>query len=256
MRGKIIAGNWKMNKDVFGGAMLVRELVDSLATEPGVQAVLCPPFPVLAAAAQLLENTGIFLGAQNMHFENDGAYTGEVSGSMLVAVGCTHVILGHSERRQYFGETETTVNRRVRKALEVGLTPIICIGETLDERDRGITESIVERQLLGAFSEVSPDDAARCIVAYEPVWAIGTGRNATPGQAQDVHAFLRSVLSRVYGHETAAGIILQYGGSMKPDNAFELLSQPDVDGGLIGGASLTASSFIAIVDAARRSLIR
>ena len=256
MRGKIIAGNWKMNKDVIGGAMLVRELVDTLAAAPGVQVVLCPPFPVLAAAAPLLESTGIFLGAQNMHFENDGAYTGEVSGTMLVAAGCTHVILGHSERRQYFGETDTTVNRRVRKALEVGLTPIVCVGETLDERDRGITESVVETQLLGAFSEISPEHAARCIVAYEPVWAIGTGRTATPGQAQDVHAFLRSVLSRVYGHETAAGIILQYGGSMKPDNAFELLSQPDVDGGLIGGASLTASSFSAIVDAARRSLIR
>ena len=258
MRGIIIAGNWKMNKDVAEGETLVRDILVSLngiALPEQVRVILCPPYLVIPAVAPLLRGTSLQLGAQHMHYENDGAYTGEISGSMLASAGCTHVIVGHSERRQYFGETDATVNRRAKKALEIGLKPIVCVGETLEEREAGVTNTVVERQLLGAFTDFSVEMMRATIIAYEPVWAIGTGKTATPAQAQEVHALIRGIIAREFGAEIANAIILQYGGSMKADNARELLMQPDVDGGLIGGASLSAPSFAAIVQAAMQTIV-
>lgn len=249
MRTKIIAGNWKMNQTAAETARLIAEIRAEVDGVEAVETVVCPPFTSLAAAAEALRGSVVALGAQNVHWEKNGAYTGEVSADMLREAGVRYVIVGHSERRQYFGETDETVSRRARAALGAGLNPIVCVGETLQEREAGATADVVERQLRAGLSGVEPGDWARLVIAYEPVWAIGTGRTATAEQAQDVHAGIRAVVGELAGAETAAGIRIQYGGSMKPDNAAELLAQPDVDGGLIGGAALDAASFAAIVKA-------
>jgi triosephosphate isomerase len=250
MRSKIIAGNWKMNKDADESVELINNLLTRGAEIPAaVTVVLCPPFTSLAIAHRLLDGSPFFLGAQNMHYEDEGAFTGEVSAAMLKSVGCSYVILGHSERRQLFGETNELVNRKLRKALASGLTPIVCVGETLEEREREVTEQVISVQLKGALKDVSEADVARTIIAYEPVWAIGTGRNATPDQAEDVHRFIRKLIGQMYSWTTAEKVVIQYGGSVKPDNAAGLLGKPDIDGALVGGACLKVESFFGILKA-------
>jgi triosephosphate isomerase len=253
MRQFVVAGNWKMNMDAVSGRALASEIRDALMRQPtmnGVQAIVCPPFPVLAAVHEVLDSSGIGLGAQNMHSEESGAFTGEVSPGMLTAVGCTHVILGHSERRQLFHETDAFINAKVRKALEHGLNPIVCVGETLEQRESGVTESVIDTQVRGVLSDISSEDMRKVILAYEPIWAIGTGRTASPEQAQDVHVFIRNLLTSLFDAEVAGNVIIQYGGSVKAENAEELFAQPDVDGGLIGGASLKTDQFLAIIRSA------
>ena len=247
MRKPIVAGNWKMNKTVAEAQALVAALRPALADLHGVDVVLCPPFTALAAVGAALRGTAIGLGAQTMHAEKAGAYTGEIAADMLVELGCRYVILGHSERRTYFHETDDAVNRKARAALAAGLQPIVCVGETLGEREAGHTEAVVTAQVRGSLAQLGPDEWLRTIIAYEPVWAIGTGRTATSAQAQEVHALIRRLLLDMAGGRVAADVRIQYGGSMKPANARELMGQPDIDGGLIGGASLEAQSFLDIV---------
>lgn len=249
MRKRIIAGNWKMNKTLNDATQLARTLSEQVKNEDKVDVVLCPPFTNLLTVFQVIKDTSILLGAQNIYWEEKGAFTGEVSADMIKSVGCTFVILGHSERRQYFNETNETVNKKIKRALTSQLTPIVCVGETLGERKSGQTEKIIETQIRGVFAGLYNDEAEKVVIAYEPVWAIGTGENATPQQAQQVHKYIRDLLQSIYHDRLAQGMRIQYGGSMKPDNAAELLAQPDVDGGLIGGASLDAQSFINIVRA-------
>jgi triosephosphate isomerase (TIM) len=248
MRPKVIAGNWKMFKTVEESAELLKELVRALGSLPaGVQVVVCPPFTSLGVASVILRGSPIQLGAQNMSEFDEGAYTGEISWKMLKSAGCGYVILGHSERRQYFGETNELINRKAKKALSGGLRPIICVGERLDERESGVTGSVVESQVRGVLDGLKPEEMNRVIIAYEPVWAIGTGRNATPGQAEEVHSLIRSVVRNLFGDAIAAEMIIQYGGSVKPDNSAELIRQPDIDGALVGGGCLKSDSFSAIV---------
>ena len=253
MRPCVVAGNWKMYTDKLSAMALaasVRTHVASLSEEHTAQVILCVPFPFLAAVQEILEGSGIGLGAQNMHPAEQGAYTGEISAPMLRSVGCTHVILGHSERRQYFHESDEFIAEKVTAALAQSLTPIVCVGETLAQREEGSTEQIIETQVRGALAGRSSDDIGRLLLAYEPVWAIGTGRTATPAQAQEVHSFIRALIASMFGEAAAAALVIQYGGSVKADNAAELFSQADVDGGLVGGASLDAWAFAAIIDAA------
>jgi len=209
--------------------------------------LVAPPFTALAAIAEALRGSDVFLGAQNMHWEREGAFTGEVSPTMWKQVGCSHVILGHSERRHIFGESDDMVARKTRTAVDNGLTPILCVGETLPERESSLTLEVVERQLERALRALTPDEASHAVVAYEPVWAIGTGRTATPAQAQEVHAFIRKRLSATHGEPAAAALRILYGGSVKPDNVDGLMAEPDVDGALVGGACLKADSFLRIV---------
>ena len=248
MRTKIVAGNWKMNKTPAEGAALIagirKELGDGACP---VEVVVCPPFTGLDAAAKALAGSKIGLGAQNMSAEAPGAFTGEVSSGMLQELSVRYVILGHSERRTLFGETDAIVNRKTKAALAAGLTPIVCVGETLAEREGNQTDKVVTTQVCGSLAGLSAADLKKIVVAYEPVWAIGTGKTASPAQAQEVHALIRRVLASISDAATAGTIRIQYGGSMKPDNARELMSQPDIDGGLIGGAALKADSFVAIV---------
>jgi triosephosphate isomerase len=250
IRKKLIAGNWKMNKTPADGVALVTELVAALGKQTDVDVVLCPPFTGLESAAKALDGSTLKLGAQNMHFEANGAFTGEVSAPMLRALFTTHVILGHSERRTLFGEQDAFINKKVLTALKNQLRPILCVGETLAEREAGTTLKVVQTQLEAGLEGVSKEQAATVIVAYEPVWAIGTGKVATTDQAQEVHAFIRGLLVKLYGDAIAQKIRILYGGSMKPANAPELLNQKDIDGGLIGGASLEARSFADLVKAA------
>jgi triosephosphate isomerase (TIM) len=250
IRRKLIAGNWKMNKTAADGVALAREIVEQVGRETQVDVVLCPPFTALESVGHALEGQAIKLGAQNMHPEKNGAFTGEVSAEMLRTLYVTHVILGHSERRQYFGETDDFINRKVLAALAHQLRPILCVGESLAEREAGSTLDVVQRQLEGALAGVKPDQITTVIVAYEPVWAIGTGKVATTAQAQEVHAFIRDLLGRLFAPALAQKVRILYGGSMKPANAPELLTQPDIDGGLIGGASLESRSFVELVRAA------
>ena len=248
MRKKVIAGNWKMYKDVNESIEFVKELVLKQNSIPdNVDVIICTPFTSLYAVSQIVKDSKIMLGAQNMFYEDQGAYTGEISPLMLKSIGCKYVILGHSERRTYFGETDDIVNKKVKKAIEKDLTPIMCIGETLQERESGITNQIVEKQVRGGLNGLSPEEISKIIIAYEPVWAIGTGKTATPAQAQDVHKFIRDLISKISNDKVASNLIIQYGGSMKPENAKELLSQPDIDGGLIGGACLKVDSFYGII---------
>ena len=252
MRKPIVAGNWKMNKTVTEAVDLVTEMVPPLSGVTGVDVVVCPPFTALQAVGQALTDTSIVLGAQNMHWEPSGAFTGEVAPIMLRDLYCHYVILGHSERRQFFGETDATVNRKVKAALDGGLRPIVCVGELLEERDGGRTAAVVESQVRGSLAGLPADAWGDIVIAYEPVWAIGTGRTATPAQAQEVHALIRSVIASLADDSVAHAIRIQYGGSMKPANAKELMAEPDIDGGLIGGAALEASSFVEIVKAAQQ----
>ena len=249
-RKTVIAGNWKMNKTVQETTALIEQIKAS-ADCTACEVVVCPPFTNLQAACSAAAGSQIKVGAQNVHFAASGAYTGEISADMLCALGVTHVIVGHSERRQYFGETDETVNQRLQAALAAGLTAILCVGETEQQREQGITDECIRAQLKIAFGGVSAESMAHVIVAYEPVWAIGTGKTATAAQAEEVCAMIRATVEKLYGASVAQGLTIQYGGSMKPGNAAELLAQPDIDGGLIGGAALKADDFCAIVAACR-----
>lgn len=249
MRKKIVAGNWKMNKTPAEAKILAQEISKALGAAPcPVEVVVCPPAIDLPGVAETLAGTQVGVGAQNMHNEPKGAFTGEISAAMLLDIGVKYVILGHSERRTYFADTDATVNAKTKAALAAGLTPIVCVGETLAEREAGKTEDVVATQVRGSLAGLGAD-IARVVVAYEPVWAIGTGKTATPAQAQEVHALIRRTLADMAGADVAETIRIQYGGSMKPENAAELMAQPDIDGGLIGGAALKADSFLAIVRA-------
>ncbi len=250
MRKKIIAGNWKMNKTAGEGEALANAVKRELSAETKVDVVLCPAFTAISAVSQAVSGSQIAVGAQNMHWEADGAYTGEISAAMLRDLYCRYVILGHSERRQYFGETDESVNKKTHAALAAGLKPIVCVGETLEEREADQIESVITTQINGGLAGLTSAQFKNVIIAYEPVWAIGTGKTATPEQAQDVHAMIRGLLAKLSDKPTADSVRIQYGGSMKPGNAAELLSKPDIDGGLIGGAALDAQSFIEIVKAA------
>jgi triosephosphate isomerase (TIM) len=247
MRTLLIAGNWKMNPATRTEAVALADAVRSgVGQETGVRVVLCPPAVFLDDVDKVLAGTPIGLGGQNMHWETVGAFTGEISGAMLVDSGCTHVILGHSERRHGMGESDSHVNRKLAAALTNGLIPIVCIGETKEERQGDETERVLTRQLTGSLAGLSAEQMAGTVLAYEPVWAIGTGLTATPDQAQSAHHFIRSWLGTQFGAATAARVVVQYGGSVKPDNAAELLASPDIDGSLIGGASLKSGDFLAI----------
>ena len=250
IRKKLIAGNWKMNKTSSDGLQLTQEIVAEVGKVTDVDIVVCPPFTALESVAKALDGSTIKLGAQNMHHEASGAFTGEVSAAMLRALFATHVILGHSERRSYFGENDAFINKKVIAALKNQLRPILCVGETLAEREACSTLKVVQTQLEAGLEGVSKELATSVIIAYEPVWAIGTGKVATTEQAQEVHAFIRSLLTKLFGEPTAQKVRILYGGSMKPSNAPELLAQKDIDGGLIGGASLEARSFVDLVKSA------
>ena len=241
-----------MNKTVAEARELVAQIVRDLPEQPDADVVLCPPFTALAAVSEAVTDTVLDLGAQTMHWEAGGAYTGEVSAEMLRELFCHYVIVGHSERRAYFGETDDIVNRKALAALAANLRPIVCVGETLDEREAGRTEAVVETQVRGSLADVDAADWGKMVVAYEPVWAIGTGKTATPDQAQDAHAFIRGIIGDLAGESVAGEVPIQYGGSVKPSNAAELFGRPDIDGGLIGGASLEARSFVDIVLAAQK----
>jgi triosephosphate isomerase len=249
-RQKFVAGNWKMYTDTATARRLAAGIVAGLAGDTRVKVAVCPPFPYLLPVAEVLRGSPILLGAQSAFFEKEGAYTGEVSPWMLVDVGCRCVILGHSERRYKLGETDPFVNRKVHAALSAGLEVILCLGELTEDREAGRTIQVLQAQLASGLVGVTESQLARVTLAYEPVWAIGTGRNATSEQAQEAHAFIRGFIRKHFGEEAAARLPIQYGGSMKPSNAAGLLHQPDVDGGLIGGASLDAGQFLDIVRAA------
>ncbi len=252
-RKYFIAGNWKMNKTPEEGRELASEIASIVSKDAAVDVVVCPAFVALDRVSQAIEGSAVKLGAQNLYPKTNGAYTGETSPEMLRAVFAKFVILGHSERREYFAETDAFVNEKVRFALENLLNPILCIGETLEEREANETLNVVKRQLLGGLEEVTKEDLSNVVVAYEPVWAIGTGKTATPEMAQEVHASIRSLLSEKYGKAAAEKVRILYGGSMKPSNAKDLLAQKDIDGGLIGGASLDAKSFCDLIEAARNA---
>ena len=246
MRKIIIAGNWKMNETPSQAAELAEEIAK---LQGNCEIVICPPFVDLFYARRAIEGSQVKLGAQNCHWKESGAFTGEISADMLVEVGCEYVIVGHSERRQYFGETDETVNLRTAAALEKGLKVIVCVGESKEERESGVTETVIDRQIREGLKGLTPEQMQNVVIAYEPVWAIGTGLTATAQQAQDVCAFIRGLLAELFGKETAEETTIQYGGSMKPSNAAELLAMPDIDGGLIGGASLKPADFAGIVAA-------
>ena len=247
MRTPVIAGNWKMNKTVAEAAAMAADLKLRLAGVAGVKAVVCPPYLAVHTVARLLEGTGIGVGAQDCYWETSGAFTGEVSPQMVREAGAEYVIIGHSERRQFFHETNDTVNRKTKKALEAGLVPIVCVGEMLAEREAGRTNAVVDDHVTNGLAGLAADQVRRIIVAYEPVWAIGTGKTASPAQAQEVHAFIRARLAALWDAATADAVVIQYGGSVKPDNVRELMGQKDIDGALVGGASLDAVSFEKLV---------
>ncbi|MBI5383029.1 MAG: triose-phosphate isomerase [Opitutae bacterium] len=249
-RKKLIAGNWKMNKTSADAVALVQEIVAEVGRVTETEIVVCPPFTALECVGKKLEGSTVKLGAQNMHPEASGAYTGEISAGMLRSIFATHVILGHSERRTYFHETDQFINQKVLVALKNQLKPILCVGETLAERESGSTLKVVQTQVEACLEGVSKELATSVVIAYEPVWAIGTGKVATTAQAQEVHAFIRSLLIKLFGDAVAQKIRILYGGSMKPANAPELLAQKDIDGGLIGGAALETRSFVDLVNAA------
>jgi triosephosphate isomerase len=246
-RKVIIAGNWKMNKTASEAKKLIEELKPLVAELNNVEIGVAPPFTSLAAAVEAAKGSNIKVGAQNVHWATNGAFTGEISAAMLKEVGVDFVITGHSERRQYFGETDETVNQRTKAALAAGLQVIVCIGELLEEREGNKTECVLETQLKGGLNGISAEDMANIVIAYEPVWAIGTGKTATPEMAEETQAFCRKVLADMYGQALADTVRIQYGGSMKADNSGELVAQADIDGGLIGGASLDAASFAALI---------
>ena len=250
MRRPFVAGNWKMNLDRQACVDLATEIAATAKADSPCEIAVCPPYVYLDAVRQALGESTVGLGGQDLYFENNGAFTGEISGAMLQDVGCQYVVLGHSERRHVLGETDADVAKKVSKALEIGLIPIVCVGETLEEREAGRTAEVVSGQFQGSLGHLSVEQMELVVIAYEPVWAIGTGKVATPNQAEEVHADLRKLLETSYNADLASKVRIQYGGSVKPDNAVELLSQPNIDGALVGGASLIAESFLAIAAAA------
>jgi triosephosphate isomerase (TIM) len=251
MRKKVIAGNWKMNNDLSESQNLITKLTSGLSGKKfNCDVIICPPFTSLNEANSLIKNTPVKLGAQNMYFKENGAYTGEISAAMLKSVGCEYVILGHSERRTIFKESDEIINEKIKAAFKAGLNPIFCIGETLEEREAGKEKDILQKQLSGGLNQISLNQVKNMIIAYEPVWAIGTGKTATPAQAEEMHNFIRTYIKDEYSSEASENLVIQYGGSVKPDNAAELLSQKDIDGALVGGACLKADSFIGIIEAA------
>ena len=249
-RRKLVAGNWKLHNTIAEATALAKELKAKLAGARDVEVAIAPVFTALAAVRHTLEGSNIHLAGQDVHWEDRGAFTGEVSAPLLLDAGCSMCIVGHSERRQYFGENDAAVSKKTRALLGHGLVPIVCIGETLEEREAGKTTDVVLGQLDGGLEGLSVADAAKIVIAYEPVWAIGTGRTASPGDAQEVHAAIRGRVEERFDAKVAAGMRILYGGSVKPDNAEDLMAQPDIDGALVGGASLTAASFVPIVHAA------
>lgn len=253
MRKKFIAGNWKMNTTSITSKDLLSGLVSGLSDEilEKVDVVVCPPFTSLAAATEVIKNKKIGIGAQNIHQKDEGAYTGEISALMITSLNCKYVILGHSERRQYFGETNHLINAKVKNALKNGLNPVLCVGETLDERDNNLHMKIVDDQVTLCLKELTKEDMKNVIIAYEPVWAIGTGKTATPDMANEMHVAIRQAIENIFGKETTEVTRILYGGSMNDKNAAELLAKPDIDGGLIGGAALKAESFIKIIESAK-----
>jgi triosephosphate isomerase len=246
MRTPFVAGNWKMNMTQASGVELVKALA-AKKPEGNVEVAVCPPFVYLAAINQAVAGTHVKLGAQNVYFEAKGAFTGEISCDMLKDVGCEYVILGHSERRHILGETDKLINAKIKAVIAAGLKPILCVGELLEERDANRTEKVIETQLVGGLEGLTSDLLKDMVIAYEPVWAIGTGRTATPEQAQEVHQFIRGWLTAKFGDAFAQSVRIQYGGSVKPENAKEIMSKPDVDGALVGGASLKAADFLGII---------
>jgi triosephosphate isomerase (TIM) len=251
VRRFFIAGNWKMNLNRQQAVELAKGVAAGAQKFPQVELAVCPPSVYLEAVGQALANSAVGLGGQNMYHEASGAFTGEISAAMLVDVGCRYVILGHSERRHLLGETDEQVNRKVLSALSAGLTPIVCVGELLGEREAGKTAEVIRRQFEGSLAGITPDQMRKVVIAYEPVWAIGTGKVATPEQAQEVHLDLRKLIAARYNGDLAQTVRIQYGGSVKPGNAADLLSRPDIDGALVGGASLKADEFLGIVAGAR-----
>jgi len=248
LRRPLIAANWKMYKTSLEAQEFIIKFKATMSSVNNRDVVICPPFTALEAVRREITGTPLALGAQNMHDQPMGAYTGEISAAMLIAEGCRYVILGHSERRQYFGETNEWVNRKLKSALAAGLIPIVCVGEKLSEREAGKTMPLIHEQIKGAFQGLTSRDLEKLVIAYEPVWAIGTGRTATPAQAQEVHVFIRKTLEDLFGKALADTVRILYGGSIKPENIDDLMAQPDVDGGLVGGASLEVASFARIVD--------
>ncbi len=251
-RKTIIAGNWKMNKTATEGKVLLDEIKASVGKAKWCEVVACVPAVDIPMAVKALKDSRIAVGAQNLHYEPSGAYTGEISASMLKDLGVKYVIIGHSERRQYFGETDVTVNKKVHAALEAGLHPIVCVGESLEQREMGITNDLISVQVKSAICGVPAEKIRRIVFAYEPIWAIGTGKTATAEQANEVCEHIRTIIRKQFGARTARAVTIQYGGSMNAKNAHDLLAQPDVDGGLIGGASLKSADFVTIVNAANQ----
>ncbi|MBI2355255.1 MAG: triose-phosphate isomerase [Deltaproteobacteria bacterium] len=248
MRTPVIAGNWKLFKTIAEAMALVDGLKPLVAGTKGVEIVVAPVFTALSRVAEALADSNIRLAAQDCYWEEEGAFTGEVAPKLLKDAGCSHVIIGHSERRQYFGETDETVNKKTRAAIAAGLTAIVCVGETLAEREAGATFAVVETQISGGLAGLSAASLEQVVIAYEPVWAIGTGKTASDTQAQEVHAFIRSLVAKLFGNSAADAVRILYGGSVKPDNVKGLMAQADIDGALVGGASLKADSFAAIAN--------
>ena len=247
MRRKLLAANWKMYKTPEQAVQFMAAFLPRVSGHSRDEIVVCPPFVDLPEVVALARDTNVAVGGQNLHWEKEGAYTGEVSAAMLKAVGCTHVIIGHSERRQYFGETDDTVNKKLKAALAAGLTAIVCVGEVLEEREAGLTDEVLRRQCVNAFRGISAEEGRRFTIAYEPVWAIGTGKTATPELAAAAHRVIRAEAAKAFGNEAAEALRILYGGSVKPDNTKALMAEPEIDGALVGGASLNPESFAAIV---------
>ncbi len=251
-RKKIIAGNWKMHKTNSEALQLANQIKMKVTDIKHTGMIMCPPFTALAAVADVVKESSIAIGAQDMCIEKEGAFTGAISAGMIKSTGAIHVIIGHSERRQYFGETDESVNKKIKTALEFGLKPIVCVGESLEQREGNITSEVVSKQIKGAFAGLTPEEISHIIAAYEPIWAIGTGKTATPEQAEAVHVTIREVVAELFGQKAAEELIIQYGGSVKPENAQSLLSQPNIDGALVGGACLKADSFAEIIHIAEK----
>jgi triosephosphate isomerase (TIM) len=247
-RKKLIAANWKMYKNPAQTKEFFRDFLPLVSGHDRDDIVVCPPYVDIHSALESAKDSGVAIGAQDVYWKNEGAFTGEISSPMLVSIGCTHVIIGHSERRQYFGETDDTVNLKLKAALEHGLTPIVCVGEVLEEREAGLTEDVLRRQCVRAFNALSAQKAAELVIAYEPVWAIGTGKTATPQMASDAHLIVRGEAAKAFGDEFSSRLRILYGGSVKPENATALMSEEEIDGALVGGASLDAKSFAAIIN--------
>ena len=246
-RRPLIAGNWKMYKTPQEAADTAKQLVEQVREVADVDIMIAPPFTALESVSRVIKNSPVALGAQNLYWEDEGAYTGEISAPMLKSAGCQYAIIGHSERRQYFGETDKTVNQKIQAAIQIGLKPVFCIGETEQEREAEQTLSVLDKQVRKGLERLLPEQLDTLIIAYEPVWAIGTGKTATEDQAQEVHQFIRSLIEKSFGNDLSKSIRILYGGSVKPDNILNLMAMPDIDGALVGGASLSADSFSRII---------